>query len=181
LYQDKTLKIPKKMIPSFGTVTKTSSAVHSQDTSVGEVACGSGRDGNRGRSCFDSGDGCRGSGQNKGNDRRCEESYMIYHRKVLHHSHRSLQVGVVLSSETHMRMSGVKDRGNQSRNTTSKDTLQDLQVFHHPHREATSSMWVFTHFRSVHEPCVRRYRFCMTTKSPTVNISVFMTLVTLHL
>ena len=35
--------------------------------------------------------------------------------------------------------------------------------------------WVCNKGHTSHEPCVRRHRFCMTTKSPTLNISVFVT------
>ena len=38
-----------------------------------------------------------------------------------------------------------------------------------------SGVWCVRNKTSyIHEPCVRRHRFCMTTKSPTLNISAFV-------
>ncbi len=52
-------------------------------------------------------------------------------------SPRPLPAGVVLSSDTHPRMSGGKARGKKHRDTAAKDELLQLQALHHSHREAT--------------------------------------------
>ena len=49
---------------------------------------------------------------------------------------------------------------------------------HHKKAEKADCVRVFdvcaTKLHISHEPCVRRHRFCMTTKSPTLNISAFV-------